>query len=180
MVWKKCIAQNMRQIPKFECDNLEVKRHVGRGSFSEVFLTDFLDLDKSHPERVVINKMLGVLDDAETKCFHNKVRIMNDLRHQNIVEFKRVCFAPCALMMEYVYFSNIILSSIITTRNYKQKGLAALLISSGDSADNRRWSPLIMLDNQLQEKSCFISSHALSSPPLGQWAQLPRQNKDGR
>ena len=119
MVRKKCVAQNMRQIPKFECDNLEVKRHVGRGSFGEVFLTDFLDPDKSHPERVVINKMLGVLDDAETKRFHNKVRIMNDLRHQNIVEFKRVCFAPCALMMEYVYFSNIILSLIITTINYK-------------------------------------------------------------
>ena len=47
------------------------------------------------------------------------------------------------------------------------RGLAALLISSGDSGDNRRWSPLIMLDNQLPEKSCFISSHVLSPPPWG-------------
>ena len=88
MVRKKCVSQNMRKIPEFECDNLEMKRYVGRGSFGEVFLTDFLAPGKSHPERVVIKKML-----------------MNDLRHHNIVEFKRVCFAPCALMMEYVYFS---------------------------------------------------------------------------
>ena len=105
MVRKKCVSQNMRKIPEFECDNLEVKRYVGRGSFGEVFLTDFLAPGKSHPERVVIKKMLGVLDEAETKRFHKEVRIMNDLRHHNIVEFKRVCFAPCALMMEYVYFS---------------------------------------------------------------------------
>jgi len=30
---------------------------------------------------------------------------MNELTHPNIVEFKRVCFAPCALMMEYLCFS---------------------------------------------------------------------------
>ena len=102
---KKCVSQDMRHIPKFECNNLKVQRHVGRGSFGEVFLTDFLAPDKSHPERVVIKKMLGILDEEEIKRFHKEVRIMNDLRHHNIEEFKRVCFAPCALMMEYVYFS---------------------------------------------------------------------------
>lgn len=30
---------------------------------------------------------------------------MNKLKHPNIIEFKRVCFEPRALMMEYLCFS---------------------------------------------------------------------------
>ena len=31
--------------------------------------------------------------------------ISSQLKHPNIVEFKRVCLAPCAIMMEYMCFS---------------------------------------------------------------------------
>jgi len=44
-------------------------------------------------------------DEEDTKRFIKEVRIMNELKHPNIVKFRRVCFAPCALMMEYMCFS---------------------------------------------------------------------------
>lgn len=49
--------------------------------------------------------MLEMQDEEDTKRFIKEVRIINELKHPNTVKFSRVCFAPCALMMEYMCFS---------------------------------------------------------------------------
>ena len=53
---------------------------------------------------VAVKKMLHVLDDEEKKLFSKEVALLRDLKHKNIVEFKRVCCQPLAMMLEYVYF----------------------------------------------------------------------------
>lgn len=52
---------------------------------------------------VIVKHMRKMQDEEDTnyKRFINK--FMNKHKHLNI--FKRVCFVPCALMMEYFSFS---------------------------------------------------------------------------
>ena len=102
---KHMVASAVQEIPQFECNKLHVEKHIGRGSFGEVFLTEFRNTDKEPAEKVVVKRMLEMQDEEDTKRFIKEVQIMNELKHPNIVEFRRVCFAPCALMMEYMCFS---------------------------------------------------------------------------
>ena len=80
------------------------EKHIGRGSFGEVFLTEFQNTDKERAEKVVVKRMLEMQDEEDTKRFMKEVRIMNELKHPNIVELRRVCFAPCALTMDRYVF----------------------------------------------------------------------------
>ena len=73
------------------------EKHIGQGSFGEVLLTEFRNTDKEPAEKVVVKRMLEMQDEEDTKRFIKEVRIMNELKHPNIVQFRRVCFAPCAL-----------------------------------------------------------------------------------
>jgi len=57
----------------------------------------FRNTDKEPAEKVVVKRMLEIQDEEDTKRFIKEVRIMNKLKHPNIVQFRRVCFAPCAL-----------------------------------------------------------------------------------
>ena len=82
-----------------------MEKHIGWGSFGEVFLTEFRNTDKEPAEKVVVKRMLEMQDEEDTKRFIKEVRIMTKLKHPNIVEFGRVCFAPCVLMMGYMCFS---------------------------------------------------------------------------
>ena len=102
---KHVVASAVQEIPQFECNKLHVEKHIGRGSFGEVFLTEFRNTDKEPAEKFVVKCMLEMQDEEDTKRFIKEVRIINKLKHPNIVEFRRVCFAPCALMMEYMCFS---------------------------------------------------------------------------
>lgn len=90
---------------------MNMEKHIGRGSFGEVFLTEFRNTDKEPAEKVVVKRMLEMQDDEDTKRFIKEVRIMKELIHPNIVEFRSVCFAPCGLMMEYMCFSSLPLAS---------------------------------------------------------------------
>ena len=67
-----------------------MEKHIGRGSFGEVFLTEFRNTDKEPAEKVVVKRMLEMQDEEDTKRFIKEVRIMNELKHPNIVEFRRV------------------------------------------------------------------------------------------
>ena len=117
-------VQDIPDIPQFECNKLHVEKHIGRGSFGEVFLTEFRNRDKEPAEKVVVKRMLEMQDEEDTKRFIKEVRIMNELKHPNIIEFRRVCFAPCALMMEYMSFSFLPFGSDISVSSL-QRFLAA-------------------------------------------------------
>ena len=91
---KHVVASAVQEIPQFECNKLHVEKHIGRGSFGEVFLTEFRNTDKEPAEKVVVKRMLEMQDEEDTKRFVKEVQIMNELKHPNIVEFRRVCFAP--------------------------------------------------------------------------------------
>jgi len=100
---KHMVASAVQEILQFECNKLHVEKHIGQGSFAEVLLTEFQNTDKEPAEKVVVRRMLEMQDEEDTKRFIKEVRIMNELKHPNIVEFRRVCFALCALTMEYVF-----------------------------------------------------------------------------
>ena len=78
---------------------------VGRGSFGEVFTTDFNFTGKSGVETVVVKKALGALDGEEKRLFLKEMALLHKLKHSNVVHLKALCYRPCAFMMEYVYFS---------------------------------------------------------------------------
>lgn len=99
------VAFAVQDTPQFECNKFHVVKHIDPGSFGEVFLTEFRNTDKEPTEKVVVKRILEIQDKEDTKRFIKEVQIMNKLKHPNIVELRRVCFAPCALMMEYMRFS---------------------------------------------------------------------------
>ena len=55
---KHVVASAVQEIPQFECNKLHVEKHIGRGSFGEVFLTEFRNTDKEPAEKVVVKRML--------------------------------------------------------------------------------------------------------------------------
>ena len=101
---KHVVALAVQGIPHFDCSKLSIEKHIGRGSFGEVFVSVFSVNAGEEALKVVVKRMLEVQDEDETKRFIKEVRIMKKLKHPNIVEFKRVCFAPCAITMEYMCF----------------------------------------------------------------------------
>lgn len=52
---KHVVVSAVQEIPQFECNKLHVEKHIGRGSFGEVFLTEFRNTDKEPAEKVVVN-----------------------------------------------------------------------------------------------------------------------------
>ena len=46
-----------QEIPQFQCNKLHVEKHIGRGSFGEVFLTEFKNTDKEPSEKVVVKDL---------------------------------------------------------------------------------------------------------------------------
>lgn len=102
---KRVVASAVQDIPQFDCNKLHMEKHVGRGSFGVVFLTEIKSTDMEPAEKVVVKRVFEMQGEEDTRRFVKEVRIMNELKHPNIVEFRRVCFAPCALMMEYMCFS---------------------------------------------------------------------------
>ena len=85
--------------------SLQVSAH------SHVFITDDRNLKMYETERgsgnsrekVVVKKALGE-DLEDKKNFVKEARILRDLQHPNIVNFKGICTTPVALILEYAYF----------------------------------------------------------------------------
>lgn len=85
---------------------------------------EFKIKDKKQAEKVVLKcmlEMLEVLDKEDTKRFIQEVQIMNEVKHPNTVEYKRVCFEPCAFMMEYLCFSSLKVISITRCKRKNEK-----------------------------------------------------------
>ena len=91
-------------IQRFDCNNLSVKERIGRGTFGDVYTTDYRFPGDDKTTTVVVKKILHVLDDEGKKLFSKEVALLHDLKHKNIVEFKAVCWQPLAMMLEYMYF----------------------------------------------------------------------------
>ena len=106
---KHVVASAVQEIPQFECNKLHVEKHIGRGSFGEVFLTEFRNTDKEPAEKVVVKRMLEMQDEEDTKRFIKEVRIINELKHPNIVEFRWSIYVLVSCHSEVVVISPLVL-----------------------------------------------------------------------
>ena len=52
-------------------------------------------------EKVIVKKLLGE-DKLDKKTFLKEARIIQELKHPNIVKFKGICNNPFALILAYV------------------------------------------------------------------------------
>ena len=73
---KHVVASAVQEIPQFECNKLHVEKHIGRGSFGEVFLTEFRNTEKEPAEKVVVKRILKMQDEEGTKRLIKEVALM--------------------------------------------------------------------------------------------------------
>ena len=73
---KHVVASVVQEIPQFECNKLHVEKHIGRGSFGEVFLTEFRNTEKEPAEKVVVKRILKMQDEEGTKRLIKEVALM--------------------------------------------------------------------------------------------------------
>ena len=83
--------------PLFKFDDLKSKDVIGRGAFGLVFKATY------NGETVVVKKILGE-SLGEEDCFLKEAKLINSVKHENIVLFKGFCSSPYAIMMEYLCF----------------------------------------------------------------------------
>lgn len=77
------------------------EEQIGKGAYGAVF-TATHGVDK-RPEKVIVKKMLGE-DLLEKKDFVKEAKILQVLKHVNVVQFKGICKNPFALVLEHHYF----------------------------------------------------------------------------
>ena len=102
-----CSLYSVEGVPTFHVSQLQVKERIGHGSFGEVYTTEFNEGIALSKCMVVIKKAIQALDDDKKKLFHKEVGLLHDLKHDNVVKLKGLCYKPCVLMLEYLCFSFI-------------------------------------------------------------------------
>ncbi|XP_028418226.1 serine/threonine-protein kinase nekl-3-like, partial [Dendronephthya gigantea] len=85
--------------PSFSFRALLNKDEIGRGGFSSVFTAE---LPQSR-EKVAVKKFLGS-DQIDAKILLKEAKLLNSLRHPNIVGFKGIYKDNYALLLEFVQF----------------------------------------------------------------------------
>lgn len=100
-------VHSVKGVPTFNVSQLKVIERIGHGSFGEVYTTEYSDPRNLTTQTVVIKKAIQALDHDERKLFLKEVALLHDLKHDNVVNLKGVCYKPCALMLEYLCFSFI-------------------------------------------------------------------------
>lgn len=98
-------THSVKGVPTFNVSQLKVIERIGHGSFGDVYTTEFNDTRKLTTQTVVIKKAIQALDHNERKLFLKEIALLHDLKHDNVVNLKGVCYKPCALMLEYLCFS---------------------------------------------------------------------------
>ena len=97
-------AIDVSDLPLFDFQKFFNKEEIGKGGFGAVFTADYYPHGNGNsPEKVVVKKALGE-DLEDKKNFVKEARILRDLQHPNIVNFKGICTTPVALILEYAYF----------------------------------------------------------------------------
>ena len=81
---------------------LEIQRVLGRGSFGVVYVARYNDYRVPNP--VVIKQMHEQVDDNARKLFIKEAKLLNGIRHENIVRMHGICVNPLVIIMEYVFF----------------------------------------------------------------------------
>ena len=90
---------DFRELPIFSYKNFSIKRKLESAHIFAVVFTAKLP-DKS---KVVVKKLISA--DEETKKYLIKeARLLQNLRHANVVEFKGICTDQLSLLLEYTYF----------------------------------------------------------------------------
>ena len=87
-------------LPQYSYRSLTDKDEIGDGGFSVVFTAM---LPGNYKKKIVVKKLLDSSDEAR-KSLVKEARIINQLNHANIVQFKGICLDRYAVLLEYVYF----------------------------------------------------------------------------
>ena len=91
-------GKDFGELPLFSYKSLVDKEEIGVGAFAVVFTAKLPDKSK-----VVVKKLISV-DEETKKSLIKEARLLQKLRHANIVEFKGICTDQLSLLLEYVYF----------------------------------------------------------------------------
>lgn len=86
-------------VATFDFDKISNAVEIGRGSFVVVYSATYRPTSK----QVVVKKILD-LEEDEKDLFLKEVKLLNTLKHPNIVTFHGMCISPPAIMLEYMYF----------------------------------------------------------------------------
>ena len=89
---------DFRELPIFSYKNLVDKEEIGVGAFAVVFTAKLPDKSK-----VVVKKLISA-DEETKKSLIKEARLLQNLRHANVVEFKGICTDQLSLLLEYAYF----------------------------------------------------------------------------
>ena len=89
---------DFRELPIFSYKNLVDKEEIGVGAFAVVFTAKLPDKSK-----VVVKKWISA-DEETKKSLIKEARLLQNLRHANVVEFKGICTDQLSLLLEYAYF----------------------------------------------------------------------------
>ena len=73
------------------------KEEIGVGAFAVVFTAKLPDKSK------VVRKWMSA-DEETKKSLIKEARLLQNLRHANVVEFKGICTDQLSLLLEYAYF----------------------------------------------------------------------------
>ena len=89
---------DFRELPIFSYKNLIDKEEIGVGAFAVVFTAKLPEKSK-----VVVKKLISA-DEETKKSLIKEARLLQNLRHANVVEFKGICTDQLSLLLEYAYF----------------------------------------------------------------------------
>ena len=95
---KESLRRHTGNLPEFQWSELSDKDEIGRGTYGSVFVA-------THGAgKVVVKKLISSSRSEDKHRFFKEARLLHRLDHKNVVQFKKVCVAPPAMMLEYVYF----------------------------------------------------------------------------
>ena len=89
---------DFRELPIFSYKNLVDEEEIGVGAFAVIFTAKLPDKSK-----VVVKKLISA-DEETKKSLIKEARLLQNLRHANVVEFKGICTDQLSLLLEYAYF----------------------------------------------------------------------------
>ncbi|XP_070555068.1 cyclin-dependent kinase-like 2 [Ptychodera flava] len=95
------LCAELKGVPIFNYKDVSDKVEIGRGTFSTVSVATYKS--GAGAARVVV-KDLHNLDQDGKRLLQKEATLLNNMDHENIVQFKGISMQPHALMMEYVYF----------------------------------------------------------------------------